>query len=125
MKRETHDPMAAQREAEEYNRNLPRLKKITLGDLPVGTKSTDGEWPKREVRKGRTADPDDTMNSRQPMVFGLEMGGLAPGPIRTPKEYKQPEAGPDPDYLSPKGYKRQPHQRPGRIVSDDLKPEMD
>jgi len=109
-----HDPMAAQRDADLYNKSLPRWPKISKAEKAE---------PMKEPRKGRTADPDDPRNSRAPMVFGLEMG-VASLPIRIAPEYKH-ETGPAPEWESPAGYQKQPHQRPGRIVSDDLKLETD
>jgi hypothetical protein len=120
MKKTVPHNMKSLEDAKEYNRQLPRWPKIAKDEKPD---------PVRDVRKGRCADENDPDHDpRQPMVWGIERFNTIAGdgvnqvPPQKPREHKQPEAGPDPDYLSPKGYKRQAHQRPGRIVAKDLRP---
>jgi hypothetical protein len=80
-----------------------------------------GQWFAEEYTKSRPrwakiqkAVKPDAVTDR---TLGMGVTWSKPKP-----PYKQPEAGPDPDYLSPSGYQKQEHQRAGRIVAKDLKP---
>ena len=94
--------LIAQSEAEAYNKSLPRFPKIA--------KSEKAE-PTREVRKGRTADPDDPMYSRQPIVSGIEQAGLSPSVIRTPPLHRQRETTGVDEFLVLRKRPVQQHQR--------------
>jgi len=95
------DLMKAQEETDLYNKELPRFKKIQKDEK---------QPPAKEVRKGRTADPDDKMNSNAPLVFGLEME-QGPSQIRIAKPYDHTPTGPDPEWMSPR--KRQVRRERG------------
>ncbi len=101
------------------------FKKITLGGLPVGTKSNDGGWSGKNVRKDPRRLEDGEVIGRDLVETGIDRlnAGLGASLAKKPPRYTCPPNGPDPDYFSPAGRKRLPHQKPGRIVSDVLKPD--
>jgi hypothetical protein len=102
----------------------PNIPAYNLG-RPVGSKSTDGDWPKKETAGRKTMDTPSKMNSGPPVATGIEMQNPEPLPMKIHKA-QRPANRPDEDYLKPPTKRKLlDHQRPGQIKAVELRPTED